>query len=726
MKKYIFALLFLALYNVLFLYPQLIQKKTLITPEFGGGDSVVVYLPYRFFLCKKIKEGKLPFWTKDINSGFPLLAEGEIGSFNILNILSCLISKDYKDAFNISIFLHILLCQFGILLLGKELRFSWLTRLFLSSFIPYLPIFIQNYMQVTLTITTYALPLMLYGLFRLIRTQSKSSMGLFILTITIQLLITHYQIVFYTFVFLNIILFLYLFSEKVKNRTRLLILFYFSYLLAVGIAGVQILPALEFFLNSNRIQGGLASQFDQNLTFLNLITIFFPNFFGKVQDGSYEFFRGPHPWESTFFIYYLPLFFLFIAFIKRKKIINLDFFYLLFFGFVIVTLLGLGKNSPLYLVHQFPFFSSFRFPSRFNLISVLLLSLLSGFGFEIVVKTLKKNRTFLYTFFIISVVLVFFESRNYYYNFHVLYPNNKLFTKIKTVEMIPKELSVYTPYIDVSKLNKKYISEGYKQDKDFYYLFSSNLILGNLGVIFDLRTLHNKIGPQLKRYPYVYSVLANYSLQDEDTLVFSQEKISLLKLLGVNYLLSTSKIKNLDSFLEKRLFIKDINKTVYIYKISPVKKVRFFTRVKLINTLSEFMEFLKNSESNKFALVEDINLMQKFQKQNDWIEKESVKLEILKYSDTEVVLNVKNKKEGILVLYQSFYPNWQAFDNGVKTKILRTNFVFQGIFLKPGSHKIVFRYVPYSFYLGVIVSIVSIVGYFLILKFRKLCVSKFS
>lgn len=59
----------------------------------------------------------------------------------------------------------------------------------------------------------------------------------------------------------------------------------------------------------------------------------------------------------------------------------------------------------------------------------------------------------------------------------------------------------------------------------------------------------------------------------------------------------------------------------------------------------------------------------------------------------------------LFLLADSWYPGWQAFSDGEKLPILKTNGVNMGIVIPgEGVHNVVFTFKPFSFYLGASIS----------------------
>lgn len=65
-----------------------------------------------------------------------------------------------------------------------------------------------------------------------------------------------------------------------------------------------------------------------------------------------------------------------------------------------------------------------------------------------------------------------------------------------------------------------------------------------------------------------------------------------------------------------------------------------------------------------------------------------------------VSMEVEAKDRALLVLGDTFYPGWTATVDGVKRSIFQTNYLFRGVFLEPGIHRVEFSYTPTHFALG--------------------------
>lgn len=74
------------------------------------------------------------------------------------------------------------------------------------------------------------------------------------------------------------------------------------------------------------------------------------------------------------------------------------------------------------------------------------------------------------------------------------------------------------------------------------------------------------------------------------------------------------------------------------------------------------------------------------------------------YQNNKVQIDARLNEAGILVLTDAFYPGWRVFVDGNERKILRANYLFRGVEVAAGHHKVEFDYDPVSFKIGLVVS----------------------
>lgn len=75
-------------------------------------------------------------------------------------------------------------------------------------------------------------------------------------------------------------------------------------------------------------------------------------------------------------------------------------------------------------------------------------------------------------------------------------------------------------------------------------------------------------------------------------------------------------------------------------------------------------------------------------------------LKIIQYSPNRVDLEAGLPAPGLLIFNDSYYPGWRAQVDGQDKEIYRSNYLFKGIFLSGGEHRVSFIFRPASYAWG--------------------------
>jgi uncharacterized membrane protein YfhO len=71
--------------------------------------------------------------------------------------------------------------------------------------------------------------------------------------------------------------------------------------------------------------------------------------------------------------------------------------------------------------------------------------------------------------------------------------------------------------------------------------------------------------------------------------------------------------------------------------------------------------------------------------------------------------SVEANRAGIFVESERFCQGWNAYVDGKRQPVFPANFLFRGVFLAAGKHRVDFRYEPRSFYWGACLSLLGLV-----------------
>ncbi len=80
---------------------------------------------------------------------------------------------------------------------------------------------------------------------------------------------------------------------------------------------------------------------------------------------------------------------------------------------------------------------------------------------------------------------------------------------------------------------------------------------------------------------------------------------------------------------------------------------------------------------------------------------DSARVEITSYGAHRIVMNTKRNGAGLLVLSEVYYPaGWNAYIDGRKTEIYKTNYILRSVMVPSGAHDVEFRFEPAIYELG--------------------------
>ncbi|MGC9400448.1 MAG: YfhO family protein [Anaerolineae bacterium] len=75
-------------------------------------------------------------------------------------------------------------------------------------------------------------------------------------------------------------------------------------------------------------------------------------------------------------------------------------------------------------------------------------------------------------------------------------------------------------------------------------------------------------------------------------------------------------------------------------------------------------------------------------------------IEVLAYGPNRAAFRVQTSAQALFVLSDFHYPGWQGYLDGDPVPIYRTDVVFRGIVIPPGTHEVTMRFQPSAFRLG--------------------------
>lgn len=330
------------------------------SPEAGiQWDAVGThYTPQKYF-SDQVRAGKLPFWTPYIFSGFPFLADPQVGAWYPLNWPFFLAGVTPRGI-QVEVALHALLAVVGSYLLILNLIGSKPAALIGSLCYGLSGFFAAHSSHVGMFQTASGLPWLLL-MYHRGNTATAGLIG------GCMVLAGHFQTALYSVAALGLFAVATGLKDRGNWRRLALIL-----AIAALLSSIAVLPGLELTRHSIRAGADFSNDPQGALPTTALVTLLVPNFLGALS-GQYT---GPEDVTQYYFyasVWLLPLAALGVR-CYRTRIVAL---------LLIVPALwyALGPSAGLYrLIGMLPGFGQVRAPVHAWFIVALGLSILSGAG----------------------------------------------------------------------------------------------------------------------------------------------------------------------------------------------------------------------------------------------------------------------------------------------------------------------------------------------------------
>lgn len=671
------------------------------THEIGINDIWHIYYPFKQFLHEQLSQNRIPLWNNQIANGFPVHAEGQIGIFNVINLVLFKF-LDPVLAFDLGIIFSFLICALGVFLVGRQLKLSYLGSVFISLVYSLSGFFIVRVSHYSLLQSAAFFPLIIYFLFKYIKDKKTVFGILYAVSLSQQIFAGHIQMTAITliFVFLYIIYLIITKNMIVKVALRL---FGFT-ILGLLLSSALLFPTAELTLISQRAGGLKPSEntyfkfpFGHLLTFLN------PFWFGNPQSGTYPHFfkfKGSIFWENTGYTGIVPLILFFIGLFNRKLKFNLFWTGIMIFSF----LLMLGSDGPLYILLTLPPLSFFRFPSRYLLIFIFGMVVISGYGFDYVRQKLKSRINTLLPVLLLSISII-----NLFYiwiNYHYLVPKFQFDSEPKIITEL-KKFKVDRIY--AHKANMRLFTEFNNTDtknKINRFLNYRNDLIPNSSIVYNIPSFSYYSSFAPKRLDYMMQLFEDpYTQATASSSLISEAGMKMLSIRNTSHIVSPVVLKNSNLTLLKKVpwdYPKD--NYSYIYKNSTVlPEIYAYNRYRDIQTHNDFMQ---NLYDNTFDITKETLI-----ENRDFVLSNNLPLEFkvsnLSKDQTHYNFQIEVNQNALISIALTYYPGWEAHIDGNITKIYPLNLVNQGILISKGNHKVLFNYSPNTYKISFFITVLS-------------------
>lgn len=716
--------------------------------EFILADVVRQIYPWRILAMDLLKQGIMPLWNVYAFSGNPLLANLQSAVLYPLNIIFLLLEQ--KWAWITYIMLQPVLATFFMYLFIRSIKLSRLSAIFAGigfSFIGYIMVWFE---MGTIGHTALWLPFILWGITKFMDTKKTLYIVLAAFGVTCSILAGHAQTAAYVFIF-SVSYLLYIGRTKLNIRQILgclIVLF-----IGITLASIQIIPSLELMAYSARDTLNSTTTFHKFITpWSHIAMLFAPDFFGNPAAGNF--------WGKDYgeFMSYFGVVVLLVGVIGfytslKNRLVRLS----LITSIVSFLIAFFPPAAELIFRSHIPILSV-GLPSRMLFLVGVGFVIASAFGVEAIQKMrLKKiippiivvsaiyillwiillrlnidpvnlatsKRNLLMPTVIAFIVGFFIIARKYTKHFSILWIVMFLLMGLEYSYFMNKYLP-YAPsqymFPPHGLMNKLPGITGL----DRVYGYDSSGLGTNLPVQFRILSPEGYDPLYIRNYSeLMYAVKTGkfeINLPRSDALIpesqpknipinDSYNKQFILNLLGVRFGLDKDDLAgpNWDPWIHR--FPADRFNLVY-----QEYKWKVFENKKSIPRASIFYDYAVISQKDKsiqtlldpkfpYSQKLILNAPPSFAPKSLNITPAKINV----YSANLVKINTNSLQSGLLFLSDNYYPGWKAFIDNKPAKIILADYSFRAVELSKGKHEVRFEYQPNSFFIGALISFVSLV-----------------
>lgn len=354
---------------------------------FSERDLLVFFIPPRQFWLEEVKSLTFPLWNPYYYNGHPLFATLQAGVLYPFSFLYLLLP--FHWAFNLNIEIHYALSGWFTYLLLRGMKASQGAALIAGT-----GFMLSGYLLSVMSMMSTLFSVIWAPLFLLVYFAAilKNNSGYALLAGIVGTLMflgggVEVNYLIFAVAFLLTLIPKLIFEEELPRLKRRLLLFGLFCLTFLGLSAFQLIPFMELSQLSIRSSGiSYKNAATWSLHLGDLIEFLLPDQYGLATDiKKYWTYQN---WIKTIYMGGIP-FLLALFFLKTFNRQALGYLFL----FVFSLSLALGSNTLFhhFLYDHLPFFNKVRYPVKFIFLTVLVLCIAAGLGYDCLKKELAED-----------------------------------------------------------------------------------------------------------------------------------------------------------------------------------------------------------------------------------------------------------------------------------------------------------------------------------------------
>ncbi len=758
-RQSMWALLIFILTGLIFFYPVLLgylisQTDYLyfVSPwsAMRPDDLLVPGNPYlqdqtteflAFFMAAKtqIWQGMWPLWNPFILTGTPLLANTQSALLFPLNWGHYVLPPGW--GFTVSALLKVILAPWFTYLLARRLQLTHWSALIAGVAFGFsaFHIFWLNHPHSNVTLL---IPLCFYATENLLWRQGLPQVALLALITAVSLFAGHVEIAFYTAIACALYLLVRAIQEG-QMHIRLWWCFGAAYVGSLFLAAVMILPFLEF-LSVAAVWQERSAEWVYTMPVSAMASAVFADIF--MLPGWIEYFLGYHISSVYFGVTALPL--LVVAMIKGGRSMWP------WLVILLVTLMLAFDIGPLYdVVKHLPLMG--HLPMFYWAVLIAFAgSMLAGIGWECCLQR-QFNRTTLVwiglsLIILIWLVAVYWQATDYpdalvepalfktalfkragVITLALLLVVTFMYRAVKKNRWI-SALMLVVLFADLWWFNHDWnptVSPTYvfpkespaaieflqQQAKPYRILGLNHILKPSTNMLAELEDVRGYDVPVNLRYHQFFKQVlqGTVSFWVYEKTALHASVLPYLNIQNVRYILSK---KFLDDVIDLPLVYDD---EIKIYANPDAEQRLFYrNRALYVNSPDAALQALKTAPESVMeqVIIEAEHVHRPDSQIADYSEFD---FELIAQNAQKLTAEVTLPEAGWLIHAAAYYPGWRAYVNGEQVPIYAANYSQQAVYLEAGKHRVRFRYDPWSFKIGLLLTVLSFAGVLWILIKNK-------
>jgi len=655
-------------------------------------DTIDCFYPWRFHIGECLQNGQLPIWNPYQDLGYPIHADPSSGAWYPIVWIIGYFNGYSVYAISIEFLFHVFLAGVGFYMLCKTLKFA--TTFALIAAIAYMlsGFFIGNAQHLTYIISACWLPFILNFYFRLMDEKSylnclKAAFFLFLMITGGYPAIT--IILFYLLLTFFIIHVIKLYRAKLKrdllsfiNRNFQFFIYSVIFSLVMLVAIYQVTPYLSR-VGDFELRHALHSPFSPQ----SFISFFTP----LASITRSDLFLNYPSMRNGYFGICILLFFILGFFVKKPLQIKV----LFFFGLFSLTA-AVGEYLPVreFLYRYVPMMNVFRFPSVFRLFFIFG-AILTGIFY---LQTVFKNKEWKVKPLIVGVIslglifliVIIVSLSNGYFSIGK-FMKNDLFQETRTTTLW--ENITFNSIVQLVVLAALFLLLWKLKNRRKLLFAIVTLCIVDLVIsvqlnaqytIYNERIIVSDIAENVKQLPKGFPPQKNISIEEGG------------KLPG----LGQPFWQNLNTF-QKQISAKGFNsfsftsyeflESEYPQLFNEITKNKILLLSDSVYNEKDLAKYKKDSlfNSNQLFFGEADFL---YLKERDFRSSINDTAYLKSYDASNFSITCNVKHERLLTLFQKEYLGWNAYINGEKVPIFKSNLNFMTVIVPPGKSEIIFKY----------------------------------